>query len=188
MLAALLFWLSPARRRFMRRYARPAMDAMRARLVRFGAPQAIGFVSIIQDANAEFLAYALTRGGPLKSYSDRATVATVKACLSAMLIFSVNMFARDEIAKNESELVRLLAAVIGCDAMQVMLRRDSLTQGAAFGRVGALHAVDFRARRRTSGRPTTPNLSAPSASNYLSYIGQYREVLEREAARFDSDT
>jgi hypothetical protein len=186
MLAALLFGLSPARRRFMRRYARPAMGAMRARLVRFGAPQAIGFVSIIQDANAEFLAYALTRGGPLESYSDRATVATVEACLSAMLIFSVNMFARDEIAKNESELVRLLAAVIGCDAMQVMLRRDSLRK-APRSEEWALYTQLISALG--GERPAyDAELERAFGFNYLSYIGQYREVLEREAARFDSDT
>jgi hypothetical protein len=186
MLAALLFWLSPARRRFMRRYARPAMASMRARLSHFGAPQAIGFVSIILDANAEFLAYALARGGPLENYRDRATPATVEACLGAMLIFSVNMFARDEIAKNESELVRLLAAVIGCDPMQVMLRRDNLRK-APRSEEWTLYAQLISALG--GERPAyDAELERAFSFNYLSYIGQYREVLEREAARFDSDT
>ncbi|HUY37496.1 MAG TPA: hypothetical protein VMV13_01630 [Candidatus Binataceae bacterium] len=186
MLAALLFWLSPARRRFMRRYARPALGAMRERLIHFGGPQAVGFVSIIQDANAEFLAYALARGGPLESYRDRATPATVEACLGAMLIFSVNMFAREEIAKNESELVRLLAAVIGCDPMQVMLRRDSLRK-APRSEEWALYAQLISALG--GERPAyAAEVERAFGFNYLSYIGQYRGRLEREAARFDSDT
>ncbi|MHB8381079.1 MAG: hypothetical protein ACYDC3_01885 [Candidatus Binataceae bacterium] len=186
MLAALLFWLSPARRRFMRRYARPAMAAMRERLERFGAPQAIGFVSIILDANAEFLAYALARGGPLENYGDRATPATVEECLGAMLIFSVNMFARDEIAKNDSEIVGLLAAVIGCGPMQVMLRRDSLRK-APRSEEWTLYTQLISALG--GGKPSyEPELERAFGFNYLSYIGQYRDALEREAARFDSET
>ncbi len=186
MLAALLFWLSPARRRFMRRYAGPAMAAMRERLAHFGAPRAIGFVSIILDANAEFLAYALARGGPLESYRDRATAAAVEACLGVMLVFSVNMFARDEIAKNESELIRLLAAVIGCDPMQVMLRRDKLRK-APHSEEWALYAQLIAALG--GERPSyNAELERAFAFNYLSYIGQYRGALEREAGRFDSET
>jgi hypothetical protein len=186
MIAALLFWLSPARRRFMRRYARPAMTAMRTRLARFGAPRAVGFVSIILDANAEFLAYALARGGPLERYRDRAAPATAEACLAAMLIFSVNMFARDEMAKNESELIRLLAAVIGCDPMQVMLRRDRLRK-APRSEEWTLYTQLIAALG--GERPAyDAELERAFGFNYVSYLGQYRGALEREAARFDSET
>ncbi|MGH7778352.1 MAG: hypothetical protein ACREQR_00785 [Candidatus Binataceae bacterium] len=185
MLTALIFWLSPARRRFMRRYARPAMATMRERLAYFGAPQAQRFVSIILAANAEFLAYALTRGGPLESYRDRATPATIEACLGAMLMFSVNMFARDEIAKNESELIGLLAAVIGCDQMQVMLRRDNL-RTAPRSEEWTLYTQLISALDGERP-PYGAELERAFGFNYLSYIGQYRDALEREAAGFDSD-
>jgi len=185
MLAALLFWLSPARRRFMRRYARPATSAMRARLAHFGAPGAVGFVSLILEANAEFLAYALGRRGPLEAYADSATPATVEACLGAMLIHSVNMFARDELAKNDSELVGLLAAILGCDPIRVMLRRDLLRK-APRSEEWTLYTQLIAAM---GGEPPRydAELERAFGFNYLSYIGQYREALEREAVRFDSD-
>jgi len=96
MLAGLLYWLSPARRRFMRRLAKPGLHAMRARLAQAGSPRAIQFISTILDANADFLAYALSSKGPLKMYCDRATPERVSACIATMLIYSVNLFARDE--------------------------------------------------------------------------------------------
>src|SRR5271167_4162461 len=68
MLAGLLYWLSPARRRFMRRLAKPGLDATRARLAEAGSPRAIQFISTILDANADFLAYALSPKGPLHGY------------------------------------------------------------------------------------------------------------------------
>src|ERR1700723_4151915 len=126
MLSGLLYWLSPARRRFMRRRAKPGLDAMRARLAEAGSPRAIQFISTILDANADFLAYALSSKGVLHMHSDRATPETVAACIATMLIYSVNMFARDEMQNNESEMIPLLAHLAGVKPTQVMLRRDAL--------------------------------------------------------------
>ena len=103
MLAGLLYWLSPARRRFMRRLAKSGLDATRARLAEAGSPRAVQFISTLLDANADFLAYALSPKGPLKMYCDRATPDTVAACIVTMLIYSVNLFARDEMTNNEAK-------------------------------------------------------------------------------------
>ena len=65
MLSGLLYWLSPARRRFMRRLAKPGLDATRARLAESGSPRAVQFVSTLLDANAEFLAYARMNPGKI---------------------------------------------------------------------------------------------------------------------------
>src|ERR1700693_145964 len=108
MLDGLRYWLSPARRRFMRRLARPELERIRGRLSQSGSPRAIHFVSTLLDANADFLAYAISSSGPLASYGDRATPETVAACIRTMLIYAVNLFARDEMTRNESELIPLL--------------------------------------------------------------------------------
>src|ERR1035441_1252288 len=126
MLAGLLYWLSPARRRFMRRLAKPGLDAMRARLAQAGSPRAIQFISTILGANADFLAYALSPKGPLKMYCDRATPERVSTCIFTMLIYSVNLFARGEMTNNKSEMIALLAHLAGVKPAQVMLRRDAL--------------------------------------------------------------
>src|SRR5580658_2871255 len=76
-LSGLIYWLSPSRRRFMRRLAKPGLDATRARLDEAGSPRAIQFISTILDANADFLAYALSSKGPLHMYRERATPDTV---------------------------------------------------------------------------------------------------------------
>jgi hypothetical protein len=185
MLAALIFWLSPARRRFMRRNARPAIRAMRSRLAQFGAPQAVGFISTLIDANAEFLAYAVGRGGPLERYRDRAAPQNVESCLVAMLIFSVNLFVRGEFAKNESELIPLLAAVVGSDPIKVMLGRDKLRK-APRSEEWMLYTQLVVA---LGGEQPSydAELERAFGFNYLSYIGQYRGALEREAGRFDSE-
>src|ERR1700719_5416875 len=96
MLDGLIYWLSPARRRFMRRLAKRGLDATRARLAEAGSPRAVQFITTILDANADFLAYALSSKGVLHMYSERTTPSTVAACIATMLIYSVNMFARDE--------------------------------------------------------------------------------------------
>src|SRR5277367_2850489 len=109
MLSGLLCWLSPARRRVLRRLAKPGLGTVRARLAEAGSPRAVKFLSTILDANADSLAYALSPNGPLKMYADRATPTTVAACIATMLIYSVNLFARDEMTNNESEMIPLLA-------------------------------------------------------------------------------
>ncbi|MGO9607942.1 MAG: hypothetical protein ACLQAT_31830 [Candidatus Binataceae bacterium] len=181
MLAAILNWLSPTRRRFMRRIGRPALARMSARLQAAGSPRAVGFFSTLLDANIEFLAFALSPQGPFSAYARNASPETVEATLGAMLIFSVNLFARDELANNESELIPLLAAVTQMPPMQVMVRRDNLRKAprseewmlygwivATLG--GEKPAYDGELERRFG-------------YNYLAYIGQYRSIVEREVAR-----
>jgi hypothetical protein len=98
-----------------------------------------------------------------------------------MLIFSVNLFVREELARNESELIPLLAKVAQLTTTQVMLRRDNLRKAprseewllyswivTALG--GERPAYDGELERRFS-------------YNYLAYIGQYRSMIERAAAR-----
>jgi len=181
MLAAILNWLSPTRRRFMRQIGRPALTRMRARLRATGSPRAVGFFSTLLDANIEFLAFGLSPQGPFSAYTKNTTPETVEASLGPMLIFSVNLFARDELANNESELIPLLAAVMQITPMQVMVRRDNLRKAprseewmlygwivAALG--GEKPAYDGELERRFG-------------YNYLAYVGQYRSIVEREVAR-----
>src|SRR6516225_6012585 len=126
MLSALRSLLSPARRRFMRECGRPALAGLRTRLEAAGSRRAIALCSTLLDANREFLAFALSAQGPLSALASHATPETVEACLAAMLIFSVNLFARDDLARNDSELIPLLAKVARLSTTQVMLRRDNL--------------------------------------------------------------
>jgi len=183
MLSAFRSLLSPARRRFMRECGRPALTRLRARLDAAAAPRGIALCSTLLDANAEFLAFALSAQGPLSTLVSRANPRNVEVCLAAMLIFSVNLFARDELARNQSELILLLAAVAQLSPTQVMLRRDSLRKTprseewmlyswivAALG--GDKPVYDGELERRFG-------------YNYLAYIGQYRSIVEREAARLE---
>src|SRR5260370_17907789 len=143
MLSGLIYWLSPARRRFMRRLAKPGLDAIRARLDEAGSPRAVQFISTILDANADFLAYALSSKGTLHMYGERATPETVAACIASMLIYSVNLFARGEMTNNESEMIPLLAHLAGVKPMQVMVRRDALRKRP---RSGAWMTLTWRAQ------------------------------------------
>ncbi len=180
MLSGLRYWLSPARRRFMRRLAKPALDATRARLAESGSPRAVRFISTLLDANGEFLAYALSSNGPLGPYSDRATPATVGACIATMLIYSVNLFARDEMTKNESELIPLLARLTGLEPKQVMLRRDSMRKAP---RSEEWMVVTWLAKDLGAEPPKyDADFERSFGYNYLSYIDQYRPRLEREMA------
>ena len=184
MLAGLIYWLSPARRRFMRRLAKPGLDAMRARLHEMGSPRAIQFISTILDANADFLAYALSSKGVLHMYSQRATAETVAACITTMLIYSVNMFARDEMQNNESEMIPLLAHLAGVKPTQVMLQRDALRKAP---RSEEWLVVTWLARNLGAEPPKyDAELERAFGYNYLSYIDQYRPMLEREMAAADT--
>jgi hypothetical protein len=179
--AALRFWLSPARRRFMRRAGHPALARFTARLGQAGSRRAIGFISTLLQANLDFLAYALSPGGPLAAHAADATPERVEAALGSALLFSVNLFVRDEIRKNESDLIPLLAAVAGWGPKKVMLRRDNLRK--------APHSEEWMLYTQLVAdlggeRPKyAPELERSFGYNYLSYIGQYRPVLERELAR-----
>ena len=165
----------------MRECGRPALARLRGRLNDAGLPRAVAFFSTLLDANLEFLAFALSSDGPLAAYASNASPERVEACLAAMLIFSVNLFAREELADNESELIPLLATIAQIPPMQVMLRRDNLRKAprseewmlytwmvAALGGEKPVH--DGELERRFS-------------YNYLAYLGQYRAILEREASR-----
>jgi hypothetical protein len=178
MLSGLLFWLSPARRRFMTRLAKPGLDRTRARLTASGSPSAIRFISTILDANAEFLAYALSSKGPLARYRDRATPTTVAACIATMLIYSVNLFARDELAKNGSELIPLVAHLTRFAPKQVMLRRDLLRKAP---RSEEWMLIAWLANDLGAESPEyDAELERSFGYNYLSYIDQYRPMLARE--------
>lgn len=184
MLAGLLYWLSPARRRFMRRLAKPGLDAMRARLAEAGSPRAIQFISTILYANADFLAYALSSQGPLKMYCDRATPERVSACIVTMLIYSVNLFARDEMTNNKSEMIALLAHLAGVKPIQVMLRRDAIRKAP---RSEEWMVLTWLAKDLGAEAPKyDAELERIFGYNYLSYIAQYRPALEREMAAADT--
>ncbi len=184
MLSGLLYWLSPARRRFMRTLGRPALTRLKARLAAAGSPAAIAFLSILLRANAEFLAFALCADGLLASYAATATESQVEGCLASMLIFSTAIFAREEMRRDDTQLIPLLAEVAGLERKLVMLRRDQLRKAphseewmlyawmvSAFG--GERPAYDARLERDL-------------AYQYLSYIGQYRPALERALGKLES--
>src|SRR5258708_13534220 len=103
MLSGLLYWLSPARRRFMRRLAKPGLDATRASLAESGSPRAVQFISTLLDANAEFLAYALSSRGPLAQYCELATPGTVAACIPTLLVYSVNLFPPHQMTQYQNQ-------------------------------------------------------------------------------------
>ena len=180
MLSGLMYWLSPSRRRFMRRLAKPGLDAIRARLAEAGSPRAIKFIETILDANADFLAYALSLKGPLHLYSDHATPERVSACIATMLIYAVNLFARDEMTDNDSEMIPLLAHLAGIKPTQVMLRRDAMRKAP---RSEEWLVVTWLAKDLGSEPPRyDAELERAFGYNYLSYIDQYRPTLEREMA------
>jgi hypothetical protein len=78
-------------------------------------------------ANAEYLTYAISSpDGALFQFADRATPAHVEACLVAMLIYSAAQFTREEMRRDDSQIIPLLADVSGLEMTQVMLRRDQL--------------------------------------------------------------
>ena len=181
MLSALAFWLSPSRRRFMRRFGRPATIRLNARLQTAGSPHAVKFISVLLRANTDFLAHALSSDGLLKHLGHRATIEGVEQCLASMLVYSVNLFARDEMANDQSELLALIAEVIGRDPERVMLLRNALRKAP---RSEEWVVVTWLTEALGAGRPAyDAELERSFSYQYLSYIGQYRAMLEREAAR-----
>src|SRR5438094_1688475 len=96
MLSGLRFWLSPRRRRFMRRIAAPALSRFRRRVAEVASPSAEAFVSILLEANADFLAYSFSPDGPLAEFADASNPESVESCLAALLIYSVALFARED--------------------------------------------------------------------------------------------
>ncbi|HEV2170227.1 MAG TPA: hypothetical protein VGR40_04730, partial [Candidatus Binatus sp.] len=135
-------------------------------------------------ANADFLAYALSPNGPLKIYSDRLTPERVSACMTTMLLYAVNLFVREEIANNESEMIPLLTHLTALKNMQIMLFRDSLRKSPR----SEEWTVVIRLAKDLGAEPPRydAELERAFGYNYLSYIGQYRPTLEREMAAAES--
>ncbi len=177
MLAAILFWLSPARRRFMRKLARPGLDDLRRRLKDSGSPRAIAFVTPLIEANVHFLAYALSKKGLLAAWSAHATPKRVTAAMRSLIVFSINLFARDEMQKNDSELIPMLAFVVGIEPKQLMLRRDQLRKAP---RSEEWMLLTWLAKDLDAEEPKyDAGLERAFGYNYLSYIDQYRPALAR---------
>jgi len=184
MLSGLLYWLSPGRRRFMRRLGRPALNRIAARLARAGSPAAIEFLSILLRGNAEFLGFALSSDGALARFAPGATTGQAEACLASMLIFAVALFARDEMQREDTQLVPLLAEVAALEPKQVMLRRDQLRKSP---RSEEWMLYTWMVDALGGERPSYDGeLERAFAYQYLSYIGQYRPALERALTRLQS--
>ncbi len=184
MLSGLLYWLSPARRRFMRRLGRPALGRIEARLARAGSPAAIAFFSILLRGNAEFLAFALSPDGALARFAASATAEQAESCLASMLIFSVALFARDEIQREDTQLIPLLAEVAALEPKNVMLRRDQLRKAP---RSEEWMLYTWMLNALGGARPDyDAQLERAFAYQYLSYIGQYRPALERALTQLQS--
>jgi len=177
MLTALRFLLSPWRLRFMRRYGRPALSELRPRLEQFASPQGRVFVTTLMDASTEFLAHAFSPSGMLSGLRDRLTAASLRACLGSMLIYSVNLFARTEMARDGSELVTLLSRVLEISPEAVMLRRDALRKAP---RSEEWMLYTWLLKDLAAPAPKFDSaLEQAFGYQYLSYIAQYKGILEK---------
>jgi hypothetical protein len=184
MLSALRFLLSPWRLRFMRRYANPAIGELRQRLDEFAAPQARIFVTTLLQANAEFLAHAFSHSGIMAGLRDRLTVPGTRASFASMLIYSVNLFARAEMADDSGELVALLSRTLGVGREFVMLRRDNLRKAPR-----SEEWMVYTWLLKDLGAPVPkfdPALEQAFGYQYLSYIGQYKSILEKNIPGVDA--
>jgi hypothetical protein len=185
MLSGLIFRLSPMRRRFMRDLATPAIEKLRARLADSGSPAAVKFISTLSDANSDFMAFALSPSGPLGGYRAAARPDSVERCLSDLLIYAVNVFAREEMARDPSELVILLSRVLGAEPKSVMLRRDQLRKSP---RSEEWMLYTWLVKDLGGAAPTyDAELERRFGYQYVSYIGQYREMLGREMVRAEME-
>jgi hypothetical protein len=184
MLSALRFLFSPWRLRFMRRYANPANAELRHRLEQYAAPQARIFIITLLQANAEFLAYSFSYSGMLAGLRDRLTQARTRACLSSMLIYSVNLFARNEMTESAGELVALLSRTLGVGREYVMLRRDNLRKAP---RSEEWMVYTWLLKDLEAPVPKfDPALEQSFGYQYLSYIGQYKGILEKNIPGVDA--
>jgi hypothetical protein len=175
-LSGIWFWLSPARRRFMRRLAAPGLRKLKGRLRQSGSRLAVAVLTTLLDANAEFMAHALSKSGALGAYAALATERSVEACFGSLLIYSVNLFARDDFAKNDSELIALLAAILGLSREQVMLRRDALRKTPR-----SEEWMLYTWLLKDLGAPAPAfdaRVEARFGYQYVGYMSQYRDVIE----------
>jgi hypothetical protein len=185
MLAGLLYWLSPRRRRFMRRLGHPALTNLEARVNAAGSAASISFCTIMLHANAEFLAFAISSpDGALTRFAASATLAQVEASLAAMLVYSAALFAREEMQRDDGQLIPLLAHVAGLEVTQVMLRRDQLRKAP---RSEEWQLYTWLAMALGGERPAyDAQLERAFSYGYLSYIGQYRPALARALTQLES--
>jgi hypothetical protein len=185
MLSGLIYWLSPRRRSFMRRLGKPALTTLEERLKTSGSSAAISFCTILLHANAEFLAYGISStDGALAGFATSATSTQVQACLAAMLIYSTAQFAREEMQRDDGQIIPLLAHVAGLEVTQVMLRRDQLRKAP---RSEEWMLYSWLVAALGGERPTyDASLERSFAYGYLSYIDQYRPALERALAQLES--
>ena len=145
----------------------------------------MSFCMTIVDANAEFLAFAISSpDGPLVRFASSATPAQVEACLAAMLIYSAAQFAREEMRRDDGEIIPLLAHVTGLEPTQVMIRRDQLRKAP---RSEEWQLYTWLVAALGGERPAyDAQLERAFSYGYLSYIGQYRPALERALAQLES--
>jgi hypothetical protein len=185
MLSGLIYWLSPRRRRFMRELGRPGLTNLEGRLTASGSSAAIAFCTILLQANAEFLAFAISSpDGTLARFASGATPAQVEACLAAMLIYSAAQFAREEMRRDDGEMIPLLAHVAGVQVTQVMLRRDQLRKAP---RSEEWMLYTWLVAALGGDRPAyDTQLERAFSYGYLGYIGQYRPALEGALAQLES--
>jgi hypothetical protein len=177
MLTALRSLLSPWRLRFMRRYARPATSELLARLEQFASSEGRIFMMTLLDANTEFLAHAFSPSGVLAGLRDRLTAQSLRACLGSMLIYSVNLFARNEMARDGSELVILLSRALAVGPEAVMLRRDALRKAP---RSEEWMLYTWLLKDLQAPIPKFDSaLEQAFGYQYLSYIAQYKSILEK---------
>lgn len=160
----------------MRNYANLSLKEFRGRLDQIATPQGRTFIMTLLQANAEFLAHAFSRSGALFGVRDHLTPETVRACLASMLIYSVNLFARTEMANDGGELVSLLSRTLGVRREAVMLRRDSLRKAPR-----SEEWLFYTWLHKDLGAPAPKFDTAVEQGfgyQYLSYISQYKSILE----------
>src|SRR5262249_33557998 len=142
------------------------------------------FCSTILDANTEFLGFALSPEGSLAQFAGTATAEQVERCLASMLIYSCVQFAREEMHRDDSELIALLARVSGMSLKEVMLRRDQLRKAP---RSEEWMLYGWLCEALGASRPSYDAQAERSfAYQYLSYLGQYRATLEGALSGLES--
>ncbi len=167
----------------MRELAGPGLKKFNQRLADAGVPRAVKLISTLNGANADFMAYALSPDGPLSDCRAVSNPGSVEACLADLLIYSVSLFARDELIRDASELIALLARILDLAPTRVMLKRDQLRKAP---RSAEWMVYTWLVGNLTGAQPKyDPQLERGFGYQYLSYIGQYRAIVERELNRAD---
>jgi hypothetical protein len=102
----------------------------------------------------------------------------MEACLGDLLVYAIRLFDREELARDSSDLITLLATVLGTDPKRVMLKRDLLRKAPR----SEEWMVYSWLIEDLGGPPPSyrAELEAGFGYQYLSYVGQYRTLLERE--------